>query len=592
MIKYGKFIGSFRGFYQGIEFESQVQFSNFPYKKAMKVKNREELQKIRNDYLGKMFDFLRVRFKVVFINIRESKKLSIIEKANYFKPWSETFKGQKYYYYINPFDNEMMSYITWAKNLGVFYDFINIYDMFLQDLLEDENTFQGKIELENSLKHHYKGFIDSLNTELNYYKIPMFEFETETSSFFVQKNEIFYKWLIDLIPFQLLQKFNAKKYHSIVPYYFVMNKLKCQPIKSKGIFKKKFFICKCNEIKFYVAKLNLEFKEIDFKDIYNKQTNSVKRYWDVLKELVISYNLNILSLRKSLYKGNYYPISENFVKTIYITHEGYKKYCIIQERLKSTLYDFINKNVATLLQIKDHDMYNKEKRKVENFLKIIYFQVIYALYCAHEVLGFIHNDLHLNNLMIKIIKDKDYNGQTYILDENTMFKIPKSFRFIVKIIDFNRSHISKPLLNDQSSDNSIDLINRIINRMQKFSWSSKAKIYDAKIRNLGTFIFENIDIDRFHRGFYIGNKKSGGLIDLLPRNFFKNIPFFKEVTKHKSKNIGFHYRSLLYNDYFKSLRVSKVDTPNYVYVFRKTKPDDLTDDILNNKKDITDLCRL
>ena len=121
----------------------------------------------------------------------------------------------------------------------------------------------------------------------------------------------------------------------------------------------------------------------------------------------------------------------NQVKVLGVHLIQMRVYCVLNIglNLRIFLYNYYvwNHLIQTLTDL--------EKRGIEEqeWLSII-FQLCFGLAGAQKHLGFIHNDLHSDNIMFKNT-DKEYN---YFKYENIFLRLP-TFGREMKIIDFARS---------------------------------------------------------------------------------------------------------------------------------------------------------
>lgn len=108
---------------------------------------------------------------------------------------------------------------------------------------------------------------------------------------------------------------------------------------------------------------------------------------------------------------------------------------LCMEKFKMTFNDFLK---DTFLYINQPTKFYKLAQIRRNLwiekIKALIFQILAALTFANNSLQFVHNDLHIENVMLQPTQDEFL----FYSHENTHFKVP-TFGYIVKIIDFGRS---------------------------------------------------------------------------------------------------------------------------------------------------------
>lgn len=137
------------------------------------------------------------------------------------------------------------------------------------------------------------------------------------------------------------------------------------------------------------------------------------------RELLIFHTLSSVKNECPLFVGIYdwFKSKGDFDQT---EHKEFMNF--ILEKADETLYDFMKrKKMITLTQYKS-----------------ILFQILFALHFAQKHCEFVHNDLHLKNIMIKSLPKETklcafhFNNQCWITRE----------KFLVKITDFGLSRVT------------------------------------------------------------------------------------------------------------------------------------------------------
>ena len=108
---------------------------------------------------------------------------------------------------------------------------------------------------------------------------------------------------------------------------------------------------------------------------------------------------------------------------------------VFMEKFENT-FEFLIKNLIERVEIKTKFNYLIQIRKniVIQKLKSWIFQICAALSIANDKYNFVHNDLHVQNIM----GAKTNKKFLYYTHNNTIYKIP-TYGYIMKIIDFGRS---------------------------------------------------------------------------------------------------------------------------------------------------------
>jgi hypothetical protein len=156
-----------------------------------------------------------------------------------------------------------------------------------------------------------------------------------------------------------------------------------------------------------------------------------------MREIVVANTLN--QLTKRYYYGPlecYLPICCNFMKSIHATTDfGHQNIYHFVDYFEESLCSFVDgvleKVVDGYFDLDDLEMY----------LKIVIVQVIYALVCSKQICGFVHRDLHSENIMIQNFKDTDETTMTFVFSRDLTVQYRDYNMFLVKIIDFDESYI-------------------------------------------------------------------------------------------------------------------------------------------------------
>jgi len=108
---------------------------------------------------------------------------------------------------------------------------------------------------------------------------------------------------------------------------------------------------------------------------------------------------------------------------------------VFMEKFEITLDDLIKKSISRV-RIPTRYNFIRQIRKniVINKLKSWFFQICAGLSCANKYINFVHNDLHVQNVM-GMKTDKIF---LYYKNNNNTYKIP-TYGYVMNIIDFGRS---------------------------------------------------------------------------------------------------------------------------------------------------------
>jgi hypothetical protein len=272
-------------------------------------------------------------------------------------------------------------------------------------------------------------------------------------------------------------------------------------------------------------------------------------YFDVFRDPVIGSCLNHLYLHID---KNAVTCS-HFVKTVYITGEQDQKgkddfisLSIFQEGLLLRLNEFMEKFVNKWL------LSSKKKNLILEF-KAIYFQVIYALYCADKWFGFRHNDLHLDNIMVTLL-DIDSPGLVYKIFGKTYFIPSYITKYKIKIIDFDRAYIKDPLQKIKSikHEKYRKIVGDMLKNMFSYTYDINGNIYYKMEDNLSKL--RKRDLERMHwgaMGWFEGEHiKDDGIHDILSKIKFNKKILDDKIFKNM-KNETFQKKTTFYKDLLK-----------------------------------------
>lgn len=418
-----------------------------------------------------------------------------------------------------------------------------------------------------------KRLVDIMNPkEWIFYYNPNFIYVTKNRNFItsnkIKSNNIFYKWLIDILPYSLLKKYKVKKYGIFLkPWESIISSLSCRKVIKKGMFGKYFYDCECEKFMktYFISTVNMGMvSKLDDLIIDNptKEMIFIKRkFFLFIKEILISMKLNLLSSYMIKKQNQKFPICRNFVETFYVSsyiENNDMFYGVVQEKLDYTLYDFIQKfkeKPKFLKKKKKRTVKKKEIQRTINDFIPIYFQLIYGLLCADMLMKFRHSDLHSQNVMISEIKDEDFNGFTFYINDNLIYQFPKSFNLLVKIIDFNRSNIIKPQDHKKNPDPKVvKLLDDLFNTLTGY-WLFVEKIKEKH--------FKKLDMKTLHHD---------GVSDFLD---IGDKELFKKFTDKTLQDRNDYYLILLKDPEFLKYRVKKKNidfnklNPKYTFVFEQ-----------------------
>lgn len=201
------------------------------------------------------------------------------------------------------------------------------------------------------------------------------------------------------------------------------------------------------------------------------------------------------------------------------------------EQCHTTLHNYISKEFDTSLDFK--------------IFKSILFHIIYTLYCINTLYpGFVHNDLHCDNILIKIDDQFDFDVsniqycQYNIL--NNKYYVPY-YGITPKIIDFGLSSMPSKnitsIINDDKkmkSNYNNDLLFLLHNINYYIVTDSKSHQLDNMIN-----LFDKLNPDKVYQHFYIADVLKTNNSDSI--NYAMNCDIWGEykveaMNKHIFKN--------------------------------------------------------
>ena len=198
------------------------------------------------------------------------------------------------------------------------------------------------------------------------------------------------------------------------------------------------------------------------------------------------------------------------------------------------------------------------------------FQTIFTLIYLQTKYHFIHNDLHVENIMYKKTKIKFL----YYKYKNKCFKVP-TYGYIFKIIDFGRSifkYKNKLFYNDSFSNNgeaggqyaypdhllflnnnnkykpnyNFDMCRLSITILESIDFDLTDKIKDININKIIKFIY-SMTIDKYNNSFYDSDQ---------------DFQLYIDITNNANNSLP---SKLILNDIFKKYRIKKNKLPRKYY---------------------------
>jgi hypothetical protein len=197
-----------------------------------------------------------------------------------------------------------------------------------------------------------------------------------------------------------------------------------------------------------------EFTE-EYKQVYNLSTyqeGEKKGYFNIVDpndNFNCNFDLDIDTI--SLENENSFTLNNKLINKdlLYLQIKNCPVQIIAMETYEHTLQDIMNsdfEDINTLflrLNMCENNYVNKfcykllyqyKSKKMEKKYFALLFQVVMALCCCQSKYDMCHNDLHIQNIMVKLTHEE----YLFYKFENRYFKVP-TYGYIVKIIDFGRA---------------------------------------------------------------------------------------------------------------------------------------------------------
>lgn len=307
-----------------------------------------------------------------------------------------------------------------------------------------------------------------------------------------------FDWLADLITenIDIPHKKEFKKYVFIIPWTKWKKNFKIsigKELRERGFIsiitlKNKNIFIKNRKLE-YIVKM-LPFGIVEEKGKGKEKIVGEDADFIRLQEIFVSVSLNLLQ-----------SICKNFVMTYTVTTS--KKKITLNTSQKRRYFFLIMEYLDITVMDKIKEFLNKgDLKKLDEFIRILFLQLIYGLYCANKELKFLHTDLYnINNVMIKYFKEpKDC---IFKFDDTHIFEIKKC-PFLVKIIDFGLSYVEpvdldeilKGKENEERKENFKYIFNNIVpsatidlDKIEKrFNYKFKKNLKE-KLKSNDLFIF-------------------------------------------------------------------------------------------------------
>lgn len=329
----------------------------------------------------------------------------------------------------------------------------------IQKNIKEFINYQSKIFI-NTNKEELRDLFNRIDKFSLAIKTQHFNLNTSLNQFFKESSNVEDFRKIYSFPDNLDNLLKNVESHSSMSFIFNMELKKSNITSSvQYLYKLLMFNSNDNHIKFVSKTFNLN-------KFYNYRTHSIvtlndnsKEKIEIFNEIRIAYFLRILWIgfenilspnfmiifdwcKLKLFDDN--PKIGLFQKILFkekaVPKDDYFEF-IICENIEFESKDFLQKFI-----INNHPFPLKLK-----ILKIIIFQILHALETAYLTTGFVSNDLHLGNVMIKRVDDikhKDFIYKRYKHSEK-YYHLQEQIHqgYLVKIIDFGRSKIIPRLYN-------------------------------------------------------------------------------------------------------------------------------------------------
>lgn len=118
----------------------------------------------------------------------------------------------------------------------------------------------------------------------------------------------------------------------------------------------------------------------------------------------------------------------------YLIHPKIPVQIVFMEKFDNTFDNYVKKHIQAIRGTKNGLILNIRKNHLMNRLSAWIFQICAGLSCANKNLDFVHNDLHVQNVMGFPTNDE----YIYYHQDGINYKVP-TYGYIMKIIDFGRS---------------------------------------------------------------------------------------------------------------------------------------------------------
>lgn len=243
---------------------------------------------------------------------------------------------------------------------------------------------------------------------------------------------------------------------------------------------------------------------------FNNLINQLKyKYSDITKEIVGDIEYSREKTKKDGIFLNYYLEELNEKMTVPIDYA--ERNIILSDYLSSIIivdsgisfsvyYEYIKNMTNSRFNSQiDVDLY-----KNYNLFKKLVFEYLYQIYALNYHYGVVHNDLHLNNILVSYVVRKnfvdnpenvhgqqlvtfiDILGQVYAYKHNATYGI---------VIDYGRSLIKKDLLKElcDNRNDYIDMMNAQISDVKKIYNIEFPEFYKAYSKKIESLLVNNYD---------------------------------------------------------------------------------------------------
>jgi hypothetical protein len=309
-----------------------------------------------------------------------------------------------------------------------------------------------------------------------------------------------YTWLEDIVTDEMKKKHYLFRRSSLVMYEEILRIFEksspCTFSDSEPGFRseREMYVCEHNKMEYLVSKFPLEEDEMGWGDsgyevlfVDETKKNEIIR---ILREFVINKILNGLYDKYKYYRGVSFPICHNFVRSYYVTTDKNREnfYSVVENL--DEISDYLTINLKTSFT----------KKAAEDLFEIVYYivvQVLYALVCSHKLYKFKHHDLKLDNIMVTPITNKQFREMNLIFSDNVVLKFDDPPKFIVKIIDFDRSEINVPF--DEAQIRVKRFLKHTIFSEMMYEDYENMEMFSTSIEN---FLYDEIYGQKVYSGFF------------------------------------------------------------------------------------------